>query len=360
MASTVVERLQAYGTLGAVRRASIRAAYQTASSGSFDGSTERLVQAVDEAARAACREHEDECVPDADPKSGGVSSDALMLALRDHGAELNPEEWLSLIRPVTGRRGGGGGTVFVDNAALAAMLATPAGGSFGEHSNSFVADPNHPSIGTAGSDAAMGAAMGAAEGDGFDWDAIAKASFRRILEKSKDRADTVDAFELMDETVTYEDVVDEVCASDGSEELCRVVFEEEFRAADGDGDGRLNVMEWTDLVWAEGLTDQSGRVRSSCGADAPDHHPDTFATGHRRRFQIAPASSSSTPPPAGSARASGRERRRRRGRRCRRRDANRGGSRFVGSFFRTERSRVFAPGAGPRPSGGPEETPPRW
>ena len=28
----------------------------------------------------------------------GVSSDALMLALRDHGAELNPEEWLSLIR----------------------------------------------------------------------------------------------------------------------------------------------------------------------------------------------------------------------------------------------------------------------
>ena len=49
LASTVVERLQAYGTLGAVRRASIRAAYQTASSGSFDGSTERLVQAVDEA-----------------------------------------------------------------------------------------------------------------------------------------------------------------------------------------------------------------------------------------------------------------------------------------------------------------------
>ena len=139
-----------------------------------------------------------------------------------------------------------------------------------------------------------------AEGDGFDWDAIAKASFRRILEKSKDRADTVDAFELMDETVTYEDVVDEVCASDGSEELCRVVFEEEFRAADGDGDGRLNVMEWTDLVWAEGLTDKSGRVRSSCGADAPDHHPDTFAKNAGiggEDCQIAPASSSSTPPP---------------------------------------------------------------
>ena len=193
--------------------------------------------------------------------------------------------------------------MFVDNAALAAMLATPAGGSFGEYSNSFHADPNHPSIGTEGSDAAMGAAMGAAEGDGFDWDAIAKASFRRILEKSKGRAETTDAFELMDETVTYEDVVDEVCASDGSEELCRVVFEEEFRAADGDGDGRLNVMEWTDLVWAEGLTDKSGRVRSSCGADAPDHHPDTFAKNAGiggEDCQIAPASSSSTPPRAGS------------------------------------------------------------
>ena len=218
LASTVVERLQAYGTLGAVRRASIRAAYQTASSGPSTGarrgSSRRWTKRRGRRQGARGRAHRTR-----DPKVGGVSSDALMLALRDHGAELNPEEWLSLIRPVTGRRGGGGGTVFVDNAALAAMLATPAGGSFGEHSNSFVADPNHPSIGTAGSDAAMGAAMGAAEGDGFDWDAIAKASFRRILEKSKDRADTVDAFELMDETVTYEDVVDEVCASDGSEEL---------------------------------------------------------------------------------------------------------------------------------------------
>jgi hypothetical protein len=282
LASTVVERMQAYGTLGAVRRASIRAAYETVNAGSFDGSTDALVRAVDEAARTACVEHEDECVPldEMDAKKDGVSSDALMLALRDHGAELNPEEWLSLIRPVAGRgtAGGGGGKVFVDNAALAAMLATPAGGSFGEFSNSFHTDPDHPSIGTDASDAAMGAAMGAQEGDGFDWDSIAKASFRRILEKTKGKSDSDDFFELMDETVTFEDVVDEVCAGDGSEELCRVVFEEEFRAADGDGDGRLNVMEWTDLVWAEGLTDSAGRVKcGTTGADAPEHHPDTFA-----------------------------------------------------------------------------------
>ena len=63
LASTVVERMQAYGTLGAVRRASIRAAYETVNAGSFDGSTDALVRAVDEAARTACVEHEDECVP---------------------------------------------------------------------------------------------------------------------------------------------------------------------------------------------------------------------------------------------------------------------------------------------------------
>ena len=55
--------MQAYGTLGAVRRASIRAAYETVNAGSFDGSTDALVRAVDEAARTACVEHEDECVP---------------------------------------------------------------------------------------------------------------------------------------------------------------------------------------------------------------------------------------------------------------------------------------------------------
>ena len=117
----------------------------------------------------------------------------------------------------------------------------------------------------------------------------------------------------MDETVTYEDVVDEVCASDGSEELCRVVFEEEFRAADGDGDGRLSVMEWTDLVWAEGLTDKrrEGAVVVRRGRSG-FHRIRCEKRGHRRRTRpIAPASSSSTPPPTELS-AIGRERRRRR------------------------------------------------
>jgi|TARA_B110000967_G_scaffold158104_1_gene163365 hypothetical protein len=30
-------------------------------------------------------------------------------------------------------------------------------------------------------------------------------------------------------------------------------------------------MEWTDLVWSEGLMDVTGRVGSSCGAEAPEY-----------------------------------------------------------------------------------------
>ena len=59
----------------------------------------------------------------------------------------------------------------------------------------------------------------------------------------------------------------------------------------------MNVMEWTDLVWAEGLTDQSGRVRSSCGADAPDHHPDTFAKNAGIGGEDCRIAPPSTPPP---------------------------------------------------------------
>ena len=148
LASTVVEKLQAYGTLGAVRRASIRAAYETAvADGKSDASdaTERLVEAVDKAARDACLD--EECAPeDMDTTSAtgaeGVSSEALRKALRDHGAELAPAEWLSLIRPVAGRAAGVGksGSSFVDNAALAAILQTPAGGSFSTHVDEEVAD----------------------------------------------------------------------------------------------------------------------------------------------------------------------------------------------------------------------------
>ena len=74
-------------------------------------------------------------------------------------------------------------------------------------------------------------------------------------------------------TVAFDDVADEVCAWDESEELCRATLRAEFVAADADGDGRLGIAEWTDLVWAEGLMDGSGRVKSSCGADAPAHDP---------------------------------------------------------------------------------------
>jgi hypothetical protein len=40
------------------------------------------------------------------PVRKGVSAEALALALRDHGAELAPEEWLSLIRPFAARNKG--------------------------------------------------------------------------------------------------------------------------------------------------------------------------------------------------------------------------------------------------------------
>ena len=77
----------------------------------------------------------------------------------------------------------------------------------------------------------------------------------------------------LEDTVSFEDVADEVCAWDGSEELCRATLKEEFDAADADNDGKLGIAEWTDLVWSEGLMDGSGRVRSACGADAPAPDP---------------------------------------------------------------------------------------
>jgi serine/threonine protein kinase len=281
LASTVVERLQAYGTLGAVRRASIRAAFEAASSGSFAAdsdaaaATERLVRVVDEAAEEACANH-DECdVGDAEDFKTGVSADALMLALRDHGAELAPEEWLSLIRPVAGRAasGAGGRGAFVDNAALAAILATPAGGSFSRHleTNGDDDSEDEDAIVSIPPEDASGSENNASSGE-YDWNAIAEASFRRLLEKARSKPDA-DVFDQLEETVSFEDVADEVCAWDGSEELCRATLKEEFDAADADNDGKLGIMEWTDLVWSEGLMDGSGRVRSACGADAPAPNP---------------------------------------------------------------------------------------
>ena len=327
LATAVVERLQAFGTLGAVRRASVRAAFDAANAGSFeklvdDEATRRLVEAVDEAAKRACDERgvdAEECVPkgfsvederaanDDAVFSGGVRADALELALRDHGAELAPEEWLSLIRPVIGNnrrrrrreRGGAesdeaadddeesrGGSAFVENAALAAIFAVPP-----PESGSGVSDP------TREEDADASTGFDWIDGGGFDWDAIARASFDRILRKARrdpkgadpTLADdvTATARSPSDEnetapppavaaaaaSVTFEEVAEEVCAWDGSEELCRATLREEFDAVDENKDGRLDIAGWTDLVWSEGLMDRSGRVGSACGAEAPAPDP---------------------------------------------------------------------------------------
>ena len=283
LASTVVERLQAYGTLGAVRRASIRAAFEATSSASFPASvdgdvtaaTARLVRVVEKAAEEACANH-DECdVGDDVDFETGVSVDALMLALRDHGAELAPEEWSSLIRPVAGRAAGepdGGGGAFVNNAALAAILATPAGGSFSRRLDAESND-DQDVVGSIPGDEETGIRSAASDAS-FDWNAVAEASFRRLLEKTKSGSGAdAESPDQLEDTVSFEDVADEVCAWDGSEELCRATLKEEFDAADADNDGKLGIAEWTDLVWSEGLMDGSGRVRSACGADAPAPDP---------------------------------------------------------------------------------------
>ena len=121
LAETVVEKLQAYGTLGAVRRACLRAAFEEFESldevesnnevmRSARDASARLVAAVDEAAERACVEHAEECdvsnMWGTSDKRNGVSAEALELALRDHGAELAPEEWLSLIRPFASGKDG--------------------------------------------------------------------------------------------------------------------------------------------------------------------------------------------------------------------------------------------------------------
>lgn len=222
--------------------------------------TARLVEAVDRAAREACLSDE-ECQVDGDDESSsdggteaaagkprGVSSEALMLALRDHGAELAPSEWLSLIRPVAGRAATAGKKgAFVDNAALAAILQTPAGGSFSSHvdeitttgMNSSSSSSSPSGVGASSSSAAVNIDGGGGGDASYDWNAIAKASFERILEKSKARegADAVSS-DAVEETVTFEDVADEVCAWDGSEELCRVTLKEEFDEVDTSGSVR--------------------------------------------------------------------------------------------------------------------------
>ena len=315
LAETVVEKLQAYGTLGAVRRACLRAAFEefaenesrfvVESGNQSDGhvsndgyqtrdrsdpmrsardASARLVAAVDEAAERACVEHAEECdvsnMWGTSDTRNGVSAEALELALRDHGAELAPEEWLSLIRPFASGKNGDTQNAgarrrgaFVRNAALSAALAAPLGGSFAEtERDAAIADD----------DDAFSSDERTNADDllTYDWTAVAAASFRRLLAKDPARNEPRPASALVDAaandepaTVAFDDVADEVCAWDDSEELCRATLRSEFDAADADGDGRLGIAEWTDLVWSEGLMDGSGRVKSSCGADAPAHDP---------------------------------------------------------------------------------------
>ena len=335
LASTVVEKLQAYGTLGAVRRACLRAAFEEAEKESFFGdanaldagsdiirkgrdASNRLIKAVDDAAARACEAHAEECdvsnmwgdsfdgiendetdpggseaTSKTSPPKKGVSAEALALALRDHGAELAPEEWLSLIRPFAARnkekaenaKEKAKSGAFVRNAALAAALAAPLGGSFAETERRAASgsEENETEERT-----------NADELLAYDWTAVAAASFRRLIAKdplrgtkNRDSESSIsssddslydgsesDTGDLSTATVTFDAVADEVCAWDDSEELCRATLREEFDAADADGDGRLGINEWTDLVWSEGLMDGTGRVKSTCGADAPAHDPE--------------------------------------------------------------------------------------
>jgi len=336
LAETVVEKLQAYGTLGAVRRACLRAAFEEFAENeslgvesrnrdgyvSNDGETRdrsdpmrsardasaRLVAAVDEAAERACVEHAEECDVSnmwgtSEETRNGVSAEALELALRDHGAELAPEEWLSLIRPFASEKNENGDVqnagarrrgAFVRNAALSAALAAPLGGSFAEtERDAAIADDDER---TNADDLLT-----------YDWTAVAAASFRRLLAKDPARNEPTrasarekNAAANDDEpaTVAFDDVADEVCAWDDSEELCRATLRSEFDAADADGDGRLGIAEWTDLVWSEGLMDGSGRVKSSCGADAPAHDPNgpTVAGVGNPGCELAPEASVRRPP----------------------------------------------------------------
>ena len=303
LAETVVEKLQAYGTLGAVRRACLRAAFEEFESldevesnnevmRSARDASARLVAAVDEAAERACVEHAEECDvsnmwgTSDKKKRNGVSAEALELALRDHGAELAPEEWLSLIRPFASEKNGDTRNAgarrrgaFVRNAALSAALAAPLGGSFAETER----DAARAARAANGDDDDAFSSDERTNADDsltYDWTAVAAASFRRLLAKDPARNEPRPASALVDaaandepSTVAFDDVADEVCAWDDSEELCRATLRSEFDAADADGDGRLGIAEWTDLVWSEGLMDGSGRVKSSCGADAPAHDP---------------------------------------------------------------------------------------
>jgi hypothetical protein len=193
-----------------------------------------------------------------------------------------------LIRPIANSRGKaerGSKGAFVRNAALAAALAAPLNGSFAE------TERGGDSAGVGDSRSTEAEGFGDAEDErlSYDWTKVAAASFRRLLMKDPglrirrstghdddDSGSSAPSSSFADPataTVSFDDVAAVACAWDDSEALCRATLREEFDRADKDKDGRLGIMEWTDLVWSEGLMDGSGRVRSACGADAPAPDP---------------------------------------------------------------------------------------
>ena len=214
LAETVVEKLQAYGTLGAVRRACLRAAFEEFESldevesnnevmRSARDASARLVAAVDEAAERACVEHAEECdvsnMWGTSDKRNGVSAEALELALRDHGAELAPEEWLSLIRPFASGKDGDTRNAgarrrgaFVRNAALSAALAAPLGGSFAETERDAARADDDDAF-------SRNERTNADDSLTYDWTAVAAASFRRLLAKDPARNEPRPASALIDD-----------------------------------------------------------------------------------------------------------------------------------------------------------------
>ena len=293
LAETVVEKLQAYGTLGAVRRACLRAAFEEFESldevesnnevmRSARDASARLVAAVDEAAERACVEHAEECdvsnMWGTSDKRNGVSAEALELALRDHGAELAPEEWLSLIRPFASGKDGDTRNAgarrrgaFVRNAALSAALAAPLGGSFAETERDAARADDDDAF-------SRNERTNAEDSLTYDWTAVAAASFRRLLAKDPARSEPRPASALPDAAAIANPPPSRSttwragCVPWGARGAVSRDAALEFDAG-ADGDGRLGIAEWTDLVWSEGLMDGSGRVKSSCGADAPAHDP---------------------------------------------------------------------------------------
>ena len=107
----------------------------------------------------------------------------------------------------------------MNNAALAAILATPAGGSFSrcldanerDVDDRLDAESNDDQdvVGSIPGDEETGIRSAASDAS-FDWNAVAEASFRRLLEKTKSGSGAdAESPDQLEDTVSFEDVADE-------------------------------------------------------------------------------------------------------------------------------------------------------